>query len=255
MAAVTAFGLGGGIWRPLDISLFGNKTPDVTAPVLSLATGTQTGKTTATGTVSTDEDNGTLYFWATTNAAETAADIQTSGDSQSVSATGEQAVSFTGLTAGTVYYAHYVQLDAATNESNVVTSSTFTTVSDKSPTGGFWPGYDAQYGRQAAAREERGQKRRKAQEIQDDLERLIAFEQRRIEEDEAKQFELESLTEMVRDFKGSLRKETNDRIEFIAKQAVNRRTFSAMQRLQRELSMLREEEEFLMLAIQVLLNE
>lgn len=117
------------------VSPYGNKPygssnvvgGDVTAPVLSSPTGTKTGSTTASGTVSTDEGNGTLYFYATTNTTETAATIKASGDSQAVSGTGSQAVSFTGLTPATTYYAHYVQDDAATNESNVANSTGFTT--------------------------------------------------------------------------------------------------------------------------------
>lgn len=102
---------------------------DTAAPVLSAPTATTTGSTTASGSVTTDEANGTLYFYASANAAETAATIKTSDSSQAVSATGAQAVSFTGLTPSTVYYAHYVHVDAATaaNESNVVSSAQFTT--------------------------------------------------------------------------------------------------------------------------------
>jgi len=99
---------------------------DTTAPILSSPTGTKTGSTTASGTVSTDEGNGTLYFIATINASETAATIA-AGSSQAVSGTGSQAVSFTGLSPSTTYYAHYVHDDAATNRSNVVSSTSFTT--------------------------------------------------------------------------------------------------------------------------------
>jgi len=101
--------------------------PDTTAPILSLPTGTSTGSTTGSGTVSTDEGNGTLYYYASTNSTETAATIKASGDSQAVSASGVQNVTFTGLTPSTAYYAHYVHDDAATNESNVVSSTSFTT--------------------------------------------------------------------------------------------------------------------------------
>ena len=38
-----------------------------------------------------------------------------------------QSVTVTGLTANTTYYIHYVQDDAASNESNVVSSASFTT--------------------------------------------------------------------------------------------------------------------------------
>ena len=109
---------------------------DTTAPVLSLPTGVQTGSTTGSGTVTTDEA-GTLYFWATENATETAAAIKASGDSQAA-AIGVNNVVFTGLTAETAYYAHYVEDDASSNESNVVTSTpAFTTTSGTR--GGYVP--------------------------------------------------------------------------------------------------------------------
>jgi hypothetical protein len=110
------------------LKIYGGLTQsDTTAPVLSSPTGTATGSTTADGTVDTDEGNGTLYYWATQNATETAADIKANGSSQAVSATGTQNVSITGLTASTTYYLHYVQDDDATNESNVVDSASFAT--------------------------------------------------------------------------------------------------------------------------------
>jgi hypothetical protein len=100
---------------------------DTTPPTLSSPTGTATGPTTASGTVSTDEANGTLYYYASTNATETAATVKASGATQAVSATGSQSVTFTGLTGGTTYYAHYVHRDAAGNDSSVANSSSFTT--------------------------------------------------------------------------------------------------------------------------------
>lgn len=60
-------------------------TGDGIDPVLSSPTGVATGDTTATGTVITDELNGTLYYYASTNATETAATIKASGSSQAVS--------------------------------------------------------------------------------------------------------------------------------------------------------------------------
>lgn len=105
---------------------------DVTAPTLTSPTGTQTGSTTASGTVSTDEANGTLYYLASTNATETAATVK-AASSQAVGATGSQAVSFTGLTASTTYYAHYVHTDAAANDSTVANSASFTTAAGSSP--------------------------------------------------------------------------------------------------------------------------
>ncbi len=107
--------------------IFVSGQADVTAPVLSLPTATATGPTTATGTVTTNEGNGTLYFWFTENASETAANIKTNGESQAVTATGLQNVSISGLSQATTYYAHYVHDDSSSNESNVESSTSITT--------------------------------------------------------------------------------------------------------------------------------
>jgi len=99
---------------------------DTTPPTLTSPTGTPTGSTTASGTVSTNEANGTLYFLASINSTETAATVK-AASSQTVTATGTQSVSFSGLTASTTYYAHYVHRDAAGNDSTVANSTSFTT--------------------------------------------------------------------------------------------------------------------------------
>lgn len=105
---------------------------DTTAPTLTSPTGTasSTVTTTATGAVSTDEGAGTLWRLASANATETAATIKAAGLTTTVTATGVQNVTFTGLTAGATYYAHYVQDDAAPspgpNTSTAVHSASFT---------------------------------------------------------------------------------------------------------------------------------
>jgi hypothetical protein len=105
---------------------------DTTAPVLTSPTGTATGASTASGTVVTDEANGTLYRLASTNATESAATVIAAALTQTVTATGSQSVSFTGLTPSTAYYAHYVHRDAAGNNSGRVSSSSFTTTAGTS---------------------------------------------------------------------------------------------------------------------------
>jgi hypothetical protein len=100
---------------------------DTTAPVLSSPSASSTGTTTGSGSVTTNEGNGTLYALATTNSTETAATIKASSLTQAISSAGAKAVNFTGLSASTTYYAHYVHVDAAGNTSNVVDSTGFTT--------------------------------------------------------------------------------------------------------------------------------
>lgn len=113
---------------------------DVTAPTLSAPIGTQTGQTTAALSVSTDENNGTLYWVVSESATPpSVAQIQAGNDStgsaaadsgsQAVSATGTQNINATGLSAGTTYYAYFQHTDAASNDSTVAASSSFTTAS------------------------------------------------------------------------------------------------------------------------------
>jgi hypothetical protein len=111
---------------------------DVTAPVLSNPTATATGETTADIGVDTDEGAGTLSWVVTTSASapsgaqvaagqdHTGAAADASG-SQAVSGTGTQSANASGLTAGTTYWAHFVQDDAAANRSDVASSASFET--------------------------------------------------------------------------------------------------------------------------------
>ena len=103
--------------------------PDVTPPTLTDPTGTETGQTTASGTVTTDEGGGTLYYLASTNATETAGTVIASGESQAVGVgeEGVQNVTVSGLSAGTGYYLHYVHVDPSSNTSSRVSSAQFTT--------------------------------------------------------------------------------------------------------------------------------
>lgn len=111
---------------------------DTTAPVLTSPTGTQTGSTTGTGGATTDEANGTFYSVASTSSTAPSETQVEAGQmhtgsaaaaaaNAAVSSTGAKSVNFTGLTPSTTYYAHSMHKDAAGNQSNVVTSASFTT--------------------------------------------------------------------------------------------------------------------------------
>lgn len=113
-----------------------NLPTDTTAPVLTAATGTKTGSSTATLTVSTNEANGRVYGVAST-AAPSKLQIRTGLSStgaastyafnQAVTTTGVQTKNATGLTAATPYTMHYMHEDTAGNLSNVASASAFTT--------------------------------------------------------------------------------------------------------------------------------
>jgi hypothetical protein len=112
---------------------------DTTAPILTSPTGSATGTTTATVGATTDEGNGTMYAVVTTTATTPSAAQVEAGQnhtgaaaawsgSVAVSSTGAKTLNATGLASSTAYYAHVEHKDAASNQSNVVTSSSFTTV-------------------------------------------------------------------------------------------------------------------------------
>ncbi len=109
---------------------------DTTAPILTAPTASSTGSTTASGSVTTNEAGGTLYWLANTNATATASQVK-AGSSKAVTATGAQAVSVTGLTAGATLYLHFLHADGAAtpNESVVANTASFTTQSAGDTTG------------------------------------------------------------------------------------------------------------------------
>ena len=107
-------------------AVFRKAAADTTAPTLTSPTASATGATTASGSVTTNEANGTLYYLVSANATELAATVK-AGSSQAVTASGSQFVTVIGLTASTPYYLHFVHTDAAANDSAVETSAQFTT--------------------------------------------------------------------------------------------------------------------------------
>ncbi len=131
----------------------GFTTPDVTAPVLSSPVDTATGDTTGEGTVSTTEDNGTLYYVVSyyltaPSAAQIIAGLEYNGDaaplagSQAVTTTGTQTVTFEGLSGATLYYAYFVHVDSVANISNVASGDGFTpgaTALIGTPLGSYYP--------------------------------------------------------------------------------------------------------------------
>ncbi|MEO0720850.1 MAG: hypothetical protein AAFY43_01740 [Pseudomonadota bacterium] len=99
---------------------------DTTAPVLSALTASANGATSWTGSVATDEANGTLFYLVSTNTSEGDAAVK-AGQSRAVNATGTIPLSGGGLTAETTYYLHALHTDAAGNDSAQPAPVSFTT--------------------------------------------------------------------------------------------------------------------------------
>lgn len=107
----------GAIKRVLDIAATAS-TPSLSSPAVDPYAGI--------ASVITNSGNGDKYCYISTNSTETSTTIEASGVVQQVNAGGVQYfdISGLGLTRGTTYYAHFVQV-AFGNTSNVVDSSAF----------------------------------------------------------------------------------------------------------------------------------
>lgn len=100
---------------------------DTTAPTLSAATAAPNGAYAATGSVTTDEGNGTLYYLASASASQTVAQVK-AGATLAISSAGAKSVAVSNLAAATIYYLYFVHTDAAGNQAATPTrSASFTT--------------------------------------------------------------------------------------------------------------------------------
>jgi hypothetical protein len=104
----------------------GGSSSGPVAPVLTSPAGSQTGSTSASGSVSTNQIGGTLFALPSTSSTATKDQVK-AGLSQGVTATGPQYVNVTGLTPDTTYYLHFLHRNSSGLESMVVTSASFRT--------------------------------------------------------------------------------------------------------------------------------
>jgi hypothetical protein len=111
--------------------------PNTNPPNLSSPSGTATGATTASLSVSTDKA-GTIYYLVNTSATATVAAVK-AGTAITASNTGTYTPSVTGLAGATTYYAHFVETDSSAQDSTVVNSNAFTTAAVDS-VAPAWPG-------------------------------------------------------------------------------------------------------------------
>lgn len=118
-------------------------TLDETSPILTDASGEATSETTGDIVVTTDEGNGIIYWVVTTSATQPLGSQVKAGEDHtgsaavasgnaSVSTTGEKTGSVTGLTASTSYYGHWMHEDSSGNQSSVVSTSAWATLSSSS---------------------------------------------------------------------------------------------------------------------------
>jgi hypothetical protein len=116
----------------------------------------------------------------------------------------------------------------------------------------FWDDFERELERRKDEARQRLKRKEKARKIKDSLERDLYLAERQIEEDEARRAELARINRLAainRDFVIALD------LGFALSEALDRQTFSTMERRERELKKARQEEEaFLLMASQILLE-
>jgi len=124
-----------------------------------------------------------------------------------------------------------------------------------SPTGGLWQAFEDEKARQAREAHKRNKARAEARAIKDKLHRELALENRKLEAREARLAELSTLTDTIAEYESEIRHLTSERIEFVTREAIEKRTFSAMERMERELGQMRMDDIFLLKASIIIINQ
>lgn len=126
------------------------------------------------------------------------------------------------------------------------------------PTGGwgFYNDYQIELNRRRRETREQERREREAQEIQNETDRKIAIEQRRIEAAERREAELSRVGEFSQRYQSvTARKHLGERVAIAYERAAVQGNRSALEALDREMHRATEEEEFLMMATLMVLEQ
>ena len=130
-------------------------------------------------------------------------------------------------------------------------------VSDEQPSGGyeFWIKFEQEQLRKDEERRQQIAARRKAKKITAKLDRELALEQRKIEADLARKAELARINRLVANYHDVIIDMGSPVIIRAMEQALEFQTFSKIERLERELTRMHEEELFMLICTQILVNQ
>ena len=123
------------------------------------------------------------------------------------------------------------------------------------PSGGFWPDYDSYLYKRRKERKRLRELEEEAKRIKDRLDRELALEERKIEREESRIQELKVLTRLAKEHKEDIEQSFNKSVIFAANKAIMKGNYSAMERLERQIERIREEEWFLLEATRIILNQ
>ena len=250
--AVTRLGIAGGIWNRLGGD-YSNKaaSPPVFSGTISDITGTE-------GDADIVTDLSTYFSGATSYSILPAVEAGWTFDTGTGILTVDTDVAAT--------FGTYVVTgtNAAgsddSNAFNVVISAS--AAAEESPTGGFWVAYEQEQYRREEERKARQRlakkAKKKAKKIKDKITQALALAEREIEakeyEEASRKAELVRLTKVAQRYQGEI-SAISDRIDLVSTEAVEKLTFSMMERFEREISEIHDEEQFLLLATQMLIDQ
>lgn len=120
--------------------------------------------------------------------------------------------------------------------------------------GGWWYAYDYEYEERKRKKKRLEDLEAKAEQIQDKIDRELAKELRKQEKEQLRLDELRRLSKLAQEHKEELEQSVSQKAIFAAEQAMIKGTYSAMERLERELAKAKEEELFLIQAASIILN-
>ncbi len=244
-SAVTRFGLGGSIWRPN-----GSYSGKVASPPVFAGTISDISKTFGTGTFNFDYSS---YFTGATSysispSVESGWSFDTSTgiltiDTDDESTFGPYTITGTNAAGSDSSNSFDVEVTAAVEADD-----------DESPTGGWWSMYDNELALRKRKKDELDKLEAKAAAIVNAVDKAIADELRIQDRDAERLNELNRLSLLAETHKTELRNSVSQSALNAVEAAINKRNFSAMERLERELAKSREEELFLLHAAGIILN-
>ena len=120
---------------------------------------------------------------------------------------------------------------------------------------GFWGDYQRHQDQSEERKRLRRERQEEAKRIALAIDRDLALKFRQIEKREERQEELEELTNLVSKHADEVARDTSARIMDAVDKAIELKTFSRMEMMERLLNQYKEEEEFLLLATEILVNQ
>ena len=125
---------------------------------------------------------------------------------------------------------------------------------DDAQGGGFWDDFETELRRRKDEKARRLREKKKARKVKDKIERQLYLAERELESEQARKAELARINRLVARNQDFIYNLDNPLIANYMEEALAEQTFSKMERLERTLARIKEEEDFLMVATQIILD-